>query len=69
MMDARTYVVGMEPANCLPMGRVKEREAGRLQSLAPGEAREYEVEIGVLAGAKEVSDFESLCQNLIAQAK
>src|SRR5439155_3341025 len=37
MMDQGTYVVGMEPGNALVLGRAKEREAGRLQFLEPGE--------------------------------
>ncbi len=47
-MGAGTYVVGVEPANCLVMGRAAERARGTLVTLAPGEKREYRVEIGVL---------------------
>jgi hypothetical protein len=49
MMGAGTYVVGVEPANCLVMGRADERARGTLVTLAPGEKREYRVEIGALA--------------------
>jgi hypothetical protein len=58
MMGQRNYVVGMEPANCLPLGRTAEREAGRLQVLEPRETREYALEIGALTGADEVAAFE-----------
>ena len=61
MMDAGTYVVGMEPANCSVMGRPAEREADTLQYLAPGEQRQYEIEIGVLDGAAEIAEFEAQC--------
>jgi hypothetical protein len=46
-----TYVVGLEPANCLVMGRAAERERGTLQSIAPGEVRYFTVELGAATGA------------------
>ena len=46
MMDKRTYVVGLEPANCLVEGRDRERERGTLQFLAPGEVKRFQLEIG-----------------------
>ena len=52
------YVVGMEPANCGVEGRAKERERGTLQFLEPGEVREYHLEISVLSGSEEITDFE-----------
>ncbi len=58
MTGQRNYVVGMEPANCLPMGRVAEREAGRLQYLEPRESRTYHLEIGALTSAEEIAAFE-----------
>jgi hypothetical protein len=58
MMGQRNYVVGMEPGNAFPLGRVAERDAGRLQYLDPGEQRRYDLEIGVLANTKEIDDFE-----------
>ncbi|GAB4113506.1 MAG: hypothetical protein OHK0050_16790 [Roseiflexaceae bacterium] len=39
------YVVALEPANCLVMGRAHERERGTLQSIAPGEVRHFAIEI------------------------
>lgn len=50
MLGAGTYVVGLEPGNALVLGRSKEREAGRLQTLEPGEERRFTLEIGVLEG-------------------
>jgi hypothetical protein len=58
MMDQGTYVVGMEPGNALVLGRAKEREAGRLQFLEPGEARKYHLEIGVAAGREKIAALE-----------
>lgn len=57
MMGQRNYVVGMEPANCLPLGRTVEREAGRLQYLALREEREYTLEIGALTSGAEIDAF------------
>ena len=62
MMDAGTYVVGMEPANCLVMGRPAEKDAETLQYLEPGEQLLYEIEIGVLDGSAEIAEFEAQCK-------
>ena len=45
MMGEREYVCGIEPANCLVMGRKAEREAGRLQYIEPGETKHFGVTI------------------------
>jgi len=58
-----TYVVGMEPANCLVEGRGKERERGTLQFLQPGEKREYDLEIGVLTSIEMIEKLEALVTN------
>ena len=47
MMGQGEYVCGIEPANCRVFGRSAERDAGRLQTIAPGETRIFAVEIGV----------------------
>lgn len=59
MVDAGTYVVGMEPANCRVEGRAKERARGALQFLKPGEIREYHLEIGLLNSPEEIREFEA----------
>lgn len=56
-MGAGTYVVGLEPANCLVMGRQAERERGTLQMLAPGESREMILRLGVVEGGKSLATF------------
>jgi hypothetical protein len=43
MMGQGEYVCGIEPANCKVLGRAAEREAGRLQTIAPGETRTFTV--------------------------
>jgi hypothetical protein len=44
-LQAGTYVVGLEPANCHVEGRAAERASGRLQFLLPGEVRGYGIEV------------------------
>lgn len=58
MMGEGTYVVGLEPANCLVEGRDKERERGTLQFIEPGGRRHYETEIGVLRSNREIEEME-----------
>ena len=57
MMGRGFYVVGLEPANCLVEGRARERAAGTLQFLAPGEERHFVVQIGVLEGETALTQF------------
>jgi len=57
MVGEGTYVVGMEPANCGVGGRAKERAAGTLQFLEPGEERQFLVQLGVVDGEEKLSDF------------
>jgi len=57
MMGHRYYAVGLEPANCRVEGRARERAAGTLQFLAPGEERHFLVQIGVLEGENALRQF------------
>lgn len=68
MMGEGTYVVGMEPANCSVLGRAQEREAGTLARLAPGQVRQYDLEIGVLEGEAPLHDLETRCQKAVGAA-
>ena len=58
MMAEGEYVLGMEPGNTTPMGRVNAREAGTLQYLQPGEVRYVDLELEVLDGLDEISAAE-----------
>jgi hypothetical protein len=44
------YVLGVEPANCRPLGRSATREQGLLLELAPGERCDYLLEMSILTG-------------------
>ncbi len=59
MMGEGTYVVGMEPANCLVEGRDELRKKGTLEFLQPGEKKEFELEIGVLNGKEAIDRFKA----------
>jgi hypothetical protein len=48
MMGTGEYVLGLEPANCYPEGRSKEKERGTLVEIAPGEVIAFNLEVGVL---------------------
>ena len=56
MTGANHFVLGLEPANCKVLGREKERQSGTLQMLAPGERREFRLELRVLDSAIQVAD-------------
>jgi len=68
MMGEGTYVVGMEPGNCLVEGRAKERERGTLQYIQPGEVREFDLEIGVLDSAEAIRSLAEELNALRRQA-
>ena len=54
LVRAGTYVTAFEPHNCPMSGRARARETGSLPFLAPGDEREYNFEVGVLANNSEI---------------
>ena len=56
--EAGTYVSGIEPGNCSVLGRARNRASGTLQHIAPGEVREFHLEMGVLDGRDAIAAFE-----------
>lgn len=58
MMGQGIYVCGLEPGNCGVLGRAKEREAGTMQFLNPGETKEIELEIRVLTNQQQIKQIE-----------
>ncbi len=68
MMGEGTYVVGMEPANGLVMGRDKEKKWGTLQYLKPQEIKEFHIEVGVLAG-EEVRNLKEKIESITKGAR
>jgi hypothetical protein len=62
MLAEGDYVAGVEPANTKCLNRAVLRREGRLPMLQPGEAREMEVELGVLEGPEEIEAFAERCR-------
>ena len=58
MLGEGTYAVAMEPTTNRDAGRFDARERGELQTLAPGESRCYDLEVGVLDGEEQIRAFE-----------
>lgn len=56
MLGEGTYVIGLEPANCLVEGRAAERARGTLEYLEPGQQRRFWIGLQVLVGG-EVEAF------------
>jgi len=56
MPGTNHFALGLEPANCKILGRDKERAAGTLQTLLPGERREFWLELNILEGTKQIAD-------------
>lgn len=54
---AGSYISALEPHNCPIMNRAMARENGTLPFLAPGETREYNFEVGVLANNGEIDSL------------
>lgn len=50
MMGKQDYVLGLEPANCTPDGRVAMKEQGKRKTLKPGESQTYEVQVRLYDG-------------------
>ncbi len=53
-----TYVTGIEPGNASMLGRAWNRKHKVLQHIEPGEVREFNLEIGILDGPREIRAFE-----------
>jgi hypothetical protein len=58
MMGESEYVMGMEPSTNGVFGRATERKRGRIVTLRPGQSREFELEIGVLDGPRDIAAIE-----------
>ncbi len=68
MLGEGIYGVAMEPTTNRDAGRFDARERGELGFLAPGESREYDLEIGVLDGQAAIDSFEARVNALTAGA-
>lgn len=53
-MGEGEYVVGLEPCNCMTLGREKERQRGTLRMIQPGEVKDFKIEVGIV---ENIEDF------------
>jgi hypothetical protein len=58
MLSEAEYVLGIEPGNCIPIGRDEQKKRGSLDYIMPGEKREFEIEIGLLTDSFQIKRFE-----------
>jgi len=65
MLGEGVYAVAMEPTTNRDEGRFDARRRGELAFLKPGEARRYELEIGVLDGIGAIEAFASRVGNAV----
>lgn len=63
--EADGYVTGIEPGTNFPRPRKKEREKGRVPTLAPGATRSFNVEFGFLASKAEVDNMRNYLAPLL----
>ena len=54
---SREYILGLEPANCLVLGRQVENRRGSLRRLKPGEIQEMVLYLSVEVGAEAVDEL------------
>jgi hypothetical protein len=59
MPGAGNYVTGIEPGTNFGDGRPRERAAGRMITLAPGESRTYDLEFDLLTSADQIAAVEA----------
>ena len=57
MMGESEYVLGLEPGNCKPKGRLFHQNEGTLQYLEPGETKKVRLEIGILKDAQSIEKY------------
>jgi hypothetical protein len=61
-LGSGVYVMGLEPANCLVLGRAAERKAGALQMLSPGEKRVFSLRLHVFDRREDIARVEGELQ-------
>ena len=65
MLGEGMYVLGIEPGNCGVMGRERERKDASLQFLAPGESKDFHLEIGAITTPEELNQVSDLVDDLL----
>jgi hypothetical protein len=63
-LSSQDYALGLEPGNCMPLGRAELEKRGLLDIVPSGDSREFEIEFGILADKDEIAEFEKLVASL-----
>lgn len=66
MLSEGEYVLGLEPGNINPIGRIAAEEQGTLAYLAPAEVKDVHIELEVLDGREEIESVEKEIASLNA---
>ena len=69
MMGQQDYVVGIEPGNCLPIGRKASKEKGWLDKLEPGNTKSFTLEMGMLTTWEEIEWYKGYNEVLLKGRK
>ena len=64
MLNEGEYVLGIEPGNTHPIGRINAAQQGTISRIQPGEIRETDIVIRVLDGADAIAEAERIIMNL-----
>jgi hypothetical protein len=64
MMGQGDYELGLEPSNCLPMGRAFEKERNGWKFIEPQSSQDFDMEIGVVEGEEETATLETYIGSL-----
>ncbi len=59
------YVSGIEPANCLPEGRSRARDSGRLVMIEPGDSKEFSCSLTMLGSAVAIQNCQQRINTLM----
>ena len=68
MLGLGEYVLGVEPASAGFGSRDSARKAGTMRYMEAGESVQYRVEISILEGDSEISEFEERVKTIVARA-
>lgn len=63
------YVVGIEPGNCLPIGRKASKEKGWLDKLEPGSSKSFTLEMGMMTIWEEIKWYKHYNDRLLKMKK
>jgi len=64
MLSEGEYVLGLEPGNTNPIGRLEAQKRGVIEYLAPGQKKEVSIELEILDGAEEIAAEENKINTL-----